>query len=683
MRNFISFSNVKFAFVLTVIFAFSQIAANAGAVADRTFGTNGSTTTSIGTSAQVNSVIIQTDGKILAVGTVGTGDSQDTVLIRYNSNGSLDSGFGNNGIVITALSPVNEKANDLGLQSDGKIIVAGNITTPASALVDFMVARFNQNGTLDSTFGANGIATFDQSATDIFNAVAIQPDNKIVAVGGTSQNSYDFAAIRFNSNGTLDTSFSNGGIFILDLPHTTTSQFFRAVKLFPNGRIIIGGSLQDISGGDDVLVTLETNGVLAQDFGTGGIIQTGNGGSSSPSQSIDLSVLPDGKFLTLTRYSIIRRLSNGAMDATFPTQFGLPGSPNSSMGTDFAVRSDGRYIVLNQGSNRTAAYGPNGGYINLIRNLSGSDIAVQGDDKFVIVSASGSNFNISRYSSITSPATRIADFDYDEKSDLIVHRSGQTAYVLKSQFGATTYIATGRIMPEDYSSSLDPDFPINFWRTDQNFLGYFTRVTESGSTTERRWGMTGDIPVGGDYDGKMNDFIFPNKQSEAAIFRPSDGTWWIRLNNTHFVTKWGINGDKPVPADYDYDGITDFAVYRPSSGTWWILRSSDRSYMEIKFGIASDIPLTGDFDGDGKADFTVYRPSEGIWYQLLTRDGFRGIKWGIATDYPVPGDYDGDGKHDIAVYREGIWYLLESSSGMRIVSWGNPGDIPIAVRYDQ
>ncbi len=682
MRNFFTFSNLKLTFIFIIIFSFSQITANAGAVYDKTFGTNGSVSTNIGTSAQATSVVIQPDGKILTVGTVGTGDSQDTVLVRYNPNGSLDASFGNNGIVIQALSPVNEKANDLGLQSDGKIIVAGNIFSVATQTTDFSVARFNQNGSLDTTFGTNGIATFDQSGNDNFNAVAVQSDNKIVAVGSTFPSAnQDFAAVRFTENGTLDSTFANNGVFIYEASPFDTNQSYKAVKIMADGHIVLAGS-----GGTTIalefLAMLGSNGILDSNFGSGGIKFIS---ASDTSLKMDLEVLPDGKFMVLNRFKIHKLLSNGDPDPDF-TNLGLPGV-TSAFGTNLAVRSDGRFIVLNQ-SNYTTMFNNKGGFIEPVRNLRGSDIAIQNDDKFVILSSSGSQFTVSRFNTITSPGTRIADFDYDGKTDFIVKRAGEErADVLKSSQGATAYTVNGRIIPEDFETSLNSSsFRITSWYLDQDSLGYFRRATDFGQNVSQvQWGTAGDIPVGGDYDGKIRDFVFPNKPSEYAIFRPSDGNWWVfnSSTNTYFVTKWGINGDKPVPADYDYDGITDHAVYRPSTGTWWILRSSDRSYMEVKFGIASDIPLTGDFDGDGKADFTVYRPSEGNWYQLLTTEGFRVTRFGLETDYPVPGDYDGDGRHDVAVFREGIWYILQSTDGLKIVNWGNPGDVPIAVRYDQ
>jgi hypothetical protein len=301
-----------------------------------------------------------------------------------------------------------------------------------------------------------------------------------------------------------------------------------------------------------------------------------------------------------------------------------------------------------------------------------------------------------RVKSFTSQATRSARFiraniesDKIDKADLAFKRSADNSIHIRKDNGDTFIriheTAFAKVFPEFTELQLGNGRiwreTLVYWESEatnnaQAFFDY-DRFSNDSSVSPQPWGLSGDIPIGGDFDG--------NGSLNVGVFRPSNGTWYIfsSAGANQKSVPWGIAGDKPVPADYDFDGITDYAVYRPSTGIWWILRSSDGGFEAVRFGLENDIPLTGDFDADGKADFTVYRPSEGIWYQLLTTEGFRVIRFGIETDYPVPGDYDGDGRHDIAVFRDGIWYLLQSTEGLQIVEFGTVGDIPVAVRYDE
>ena len=697
MKNFAIRSVIKLLVLFFIFLFFSSNAAAAG-VLDKTFGTNGRSTVEIGDYADPKTTIIQPDGKIIIVGEVTISNSEsDTFIVRLNPNGTPDSSFGNAGKVIVSLSPNYDFIRAVTLAPDGKIIVAGRRLNLSLATTDFLLARFTTNGNLDTSFGNNGIVIVNQGSTDSFYAVAVQPDGKIIAAGSTTDGTRSAVALRFNTNGTLDGSFANSGLFFYDLHPDAYDEKFLAVELLPNGRILLGGTAFH-NLGTDILALLESSGTLAQDFGSGGIKLEFS--DTAPGENFDLKVLPDGKFLAVSRLSLRRLLSNGANDPTFRSLYTHGGLDTTAAGTDFAVRSDGRIIVLNQrsGSFYTVAYDNNGREISRFRNSSPNSvfpaISIQNDNKFVIAAATGgTSFAVTRYVSINSPATRIADFDYDEKTDLAVSRLGSTVYVLRSLDNVVSYILNRtagegvRPIPEDFYSSDPSQFPLFCWRfSTQNAPAYFDSVTENGNRTTFQWGISSDIPVGGDYDGEtFRGFGLFRKSTELAIFRPSTGTWWIfnRANNTASAIQWGISGDKPVPADYDYDGVTDIGIYRPSTGTWWIRRSSDGSALVVRFGISTDIPLTGDYDGDGKADFTVYRPSEGNWYHFLTTEGLRVVRFGLSTDVPVPGDYDGDGKHDQAVFRNGLWYLLQSTDGFKVIQWGNSNDSPVAVRYDQ
>ena len=135
-------------------------------------------------------------------------------------------------------------------------------------------------------------------------------------------------------------------------------------------------------------------------------------------------------------------------------------------------------------------------------------------------------------------------------------------------------------------------------------------------------------------------------------------------------------------ADYDGDGPADFAIWRPSDGNWWILGSARGEQLPVRqWGASSDKPAPGDYDGDGRTDVAIWRPSDGTWWVLGSARGEQlpVPQLGASGDRPVPGDYDGDRRTDFAVWRPstGMWYVIRSSNGEQVTQWGATGDEPI------
>lgn len=192
-------------------------------------------------------ITVQNDDKIVVAGDHHTGTSYDYLVIRYNSNLGLDTSFGTNGIVTTAIGPAMDIANGVALQSDGKIVVAGwceigPYSIPRNRA--FCVVRYNSDGTLDTTFDNEGFVTTDIGPSyDMGADLAIQFDGKIVVAGysynsdGTGRN---FTVVRYNSDGSLDNTFSGDGIVTTDI--NTGSDKGYALAIQSDGKIIVAGS---------------------------------------------------------------------------------------------------------------------------------------------------------------------------------------------------------------------------------------------------------------------------------------------------------------------------------------------------------------------------------------------------------------------------------------------------------
>jgi uncharacterized delta-60 repeat protein len=257
---------------------------------DTSFGGGaGYVTTDIGGSSQATALIMQPDGKIVAGGIGGEG-APEFALVRYNPDGSVDDTFGNQGIVRVNPGYVSS-INALALQSDGKIVAAGyawNLQTDVCAVV-----RFNTDGSLDETFGTNGIITQTVGTRSRLQAIIIQQDGNIVVGGYTTNDNLHYSGLllRYDINGNLDPKFNNNGMVITTLNY---SSVINALALQSNGNILAGGWDFGALATTFALTRYLPSGTIDSTFGTNGTVLTTVG---SNAQINSMIIQSDGKIV--------------------------------------------------------------------------------------------------------------------------------------------------------------------------------------------------------------------------------------------------------------------------------------------------------------------------------------------------------------------------------------------------
>ena len=313
--------------------------------ADPTFGTGGKTTTAIGTgNDSIQALAVQSDGKILAAGYAVIGSFEDFALARYLENGTLDPSFGTNGIVTTTVGPARDYGRCTALQNDGKIVVAGECWNGSA--YDFGIVRYLANGTLDSTFGTNGkLMVSLAGSNDYPHAVAIQSDGRIVVMGEAST---DFGIVRINPNGTLDTAFGTGGKVITDI---SGFDYPLTGALQSDGKILVAGRGTGSGGTDYILARYLPTGALDTSFDGDGKVTTavGTGTTGDFCQSVILQT--DGKIIAAGYSSddccVVRYNTDGSLDTTFGTggKAFVSISSNTDRCMSAAMQSDGSIVL--------------------------------------------------------------------------------------------------------------------------------------------------------------------------------------------------------------------------------------------------------------------------------------------------------------------------------------------------
>jgi uncharacterized delta-60 repeat protein len=703
--------------------AFSLVRYNADGSLDATFDTDGLLMTSIlGVGDLAYDVAIQTDGKIIAAGYGGNGSGTNITLVRYNPNGSLDTSFDGDGKLTTPVSTFTDYAYGVGIQTDGKIITTGysrHGSSTSNYNNDSVLIRYNADGSLDTSFDGDGKLIVDLGVgNSTAYSVAIQTDGKIVAAGySLIDMRYVFTVARCNPDGSYDTSFDGDGIVTTAI--RTGGNMAYAVAIQPDGKIVAAGySYSDgVPDFDFTLVRYNPDGSLDTSFDGDGMVTTAFLNSDNYDYANALAIQSDGKiiaagysvyFSAAQAAALVRYNPDGSLDTSFDGDGKLTiFSSGFSSANALAIQTDGKIVSAGSGINggnsdfSLVRLNPDGSFDNsfdgdgrvitpiLTFNDYANGVAIQPDGKIVAAGRSilPSNAQFGALVRYNPDGSLDTSFDGDGKVTTV---SGTGFYDVAIQTNGRILASSGGLVRYNPNGSLDNSYGTNGIASFSGFGGGSVALDSNGRAVIGGSADGGVFAVGrvlAEFSPIAAAFDFDGDgKSDISIFRPGTGEWWVNRSSSGSTSalQFGASTDKIVPGDYTGDYKTDVAVWRPSTGEWFVLRSEDNSYFSIPFGANGDVPLASDYDGDTRADFAVYRPSNFVWYINKSSGGVQIYQFGASGDIPVTGDYDRDGKTDVAVYRpaNGFWYITKSSDATFLVfRFGTSTDKPVPGDY--
>ncbi len=585
---------VLFVLIVIATLLVSTSASAEGGALDPTFGTNGVVVTDFGSPDDGGtSIALQSDGKIIISGLAQLDERnpyfKTPVLVRYNSNGTLDTSFGTNGKVIVDIPGF--RAIKVALQSSGKLILGGSMSGGLA------LARYSSSGTLDTTFGTGGFVVAGQreNGSLYFGDLVIQPDGKIVVVGTweTYGNHYPGVIARFNENGTLEPDFD---VMTVEFPNGL-HHYFKGVAIQSDGKIVLSGSMLTEDEGDGTIAlgrfTAGPDPWLDPTFGTDGTVVTPFDGFQQGQGALALQA--DGKIViagTLYNYStdtsdlvMARYTSNGTLDTALGgngiiiTDLG-----QNETGNDLAIQRDGKILVVGGGSSSLLLrYNPNGSLDTtfgdagkVINDLGSTSITIQPDGKILTIGGKDGDAVLARYSG-TLPPTTTATFNSKAASDGWILESTETSNVGGTlDKTATTFYVGDDLKDRQYRSIISfntaalPDNAIVISAQvkirRQGLVGTDPFTTHGNLLLEIRNGLFNN-----DLDLRLPDFAAPASSSTPDTFIPLAASWYaanLSSENMSLVNKYGITQFRlRFDADDNDDLGADYLKFFTGEGT--------------------------------------------------------------------------------------------------------------------
>ena len=383
---------------------------------------------------QAHAVAVQPDGRIVAAGFSESGAGRRFAVVRHRVDGSLDTSFDGDGSVTTSIGGTRDEGSALALQADGKIIVAG--TSYVDGVPRFAVVRYRVDGSLDTSFDGDGIATTSIGGHSFAGAVALQDDGRIVVAGsaslpGTTGGGWVTLA-RYHPDGSLDTGFGGdaeswtpSGTFVTPVGNTSTAH---AAAIGIDGSIVVAGSMRGGSTTDIVVVRYDASGAPDPTFGPVGTTRAGvviTDIDTALDVAVDVALQPDGGITVAgfsllgssVRMALVRYLDTGGIDPSFGDADGvvtpvigrfsqalavsLDDADRIVVAGDAAVGTDYDAFVARFLSDGTAdpSFGTAGAAVTPVGtgNNHGRALALQADGRIVVVGYDDAAFNVVRY----------------------------------------------------------------------------------------------------------------------------------------------------------------------------------------------------------------------------------------------------------------------------------------------
>jgi uncharacterized delta-60 repeat protein len=602
---------------------------------DASYGTDGY---SLPVNLQYARAALQSDGKLVVTGLYNVNNVSDYGLARFNADGSLDNSFGVNGFLTTDFFGSDDWPYAIAIQSNGTIIVAGQAYNPNSSSYDFGLAAYTTNGSLDASFGTGGLQT-----TDFFGnqdqgvAIAIQSDGKIVVAGqvyNPGGTYYDFGLARYNTDGSPDADFDTDGKLTTDFFNYTDYAF--AIAIQSDGKIVVAGQAGDyVSNNDDfALARYNTDGTLDASFDGDGKQTTGffSGGYD---QAVAIAIQSDGNIVAAGKavnnatfnsdFALARYTNNGSLDITF----GTGGKLTTDFFSDYdvasaiAIQSDGKIIALGEAYNNTirnsdfalARYNTNGSMDNRFDRdgkLAGYYAAGMGEFVAIAVQNDGKIITAGyAYNSSNNVDFVLARFNADGMLDKTFNRTGRQTIDYSGNDDYLQAIAIqndGKIVVAGYSKKPDPSDP-------ESYLADFAlaRINPNGSL-DNKFNRSGKQIT--DFFGGIDEAYSIVIQSDGKIV-VAGGTENTNETPVDFgLARYNTNGSldgtfgTAGKQTTDFAGNDDngYALVIQNDGKIVVAGTTYNNTTNNDFGLArytTNGTLDVDFDGDGRqtADF--------------------------------------------------------------------------------